>query len=399
MKIQEVSKEEYDDFLNKIQNHSFLQSSAMSEVLTGRGVHTKLLGLVHEGEILAVGLALYRKILFGQRMDLMVGASSLEIDNEFLFYKHLKDFVDNSNVLKLVIKSDHTYRDFDGEGSPITSADDDFANKMEELGYLKNDGSILPNDGFPDWQYIKDLKKFLPENYEELLKSFNQNAQRKIKKANELSINVRAIDLDEMSEFKSVTLETAQRQGFSDKSIEYYTDFYKSFADKCEFLTAEIDFNKSIKRLEDMLNILDKNSKKNKQRINSLNGDLDRLKEFKNKSGKDVLTLANMVLIYQKNEVVYFLGGSLSDYQKLPGAFILQYEAMKRTMMRGIERYNFFGIEGDFDGSDGVLRFKQNFNGHIIKKTGAFLYFPNPKKYKMTENLKSLKNKIISFIK
>ena len=30
--------------------------------------------------------------------------------------------------------------------------------------------------------------------------------------------------------------------------------------------------------------------------------------------------------------------------------------------------YNFLGITGVFDGSDGVLRFKQNFNGYIVRK-------------------------------
>ena len=39
-------------------------------------------------------------------------------------------------------------------------------------------------------------------------------------------------------------------------------------------------------------------------------------------------------------------------------------------------------FKGVFDGSDGVLRFKQNFNGYIVRKMGTFRYYPNPLKYK-----------------
>ncbi|MGC4441566.1 peptidoglycan bridge formation glycyltransferase FemA/FemB family protein, partial [Streptococcus suis] len=47
-------------------------------------------------------------------------------------------------------------------------------------------------------------------------------------------------------------------------------------------------------------------------------------------------------------------------------------------------------IQGIFDGSDGVLRFKQNFNGYIVRKMGTFRYYPKPMKYKMIKGFKRL---------
>ncbi|HHR8875828.1 TPA: peptidoglycan bridge formation glycyltransferase FemA/FemB family protein, partial [Streptococcus agalactiae] len=47
-------------------------------------------------------------------------------------------------------------------------------------------------------------------------------------------------------------------------------------------------------------------------------------------------------------------------------------------------------IQGNFDGSDGVLRFKQNFNGYIVRKMGTFRYYPNPLKYKSIQLLKKI---------
>ena len=63
---------------------------------------------------------------------------------------------------------------------------------------------------------------------------------------------------------------------------------------------------------------------------------------------------------------------------------------MLETIKRGIPRYNFLGIQGIFDGSDGVLRFKQNFNGYIVRKMGTFRYYPHPLKYKMISLIKKL---------
>ena len=63
---------------------------------------------------------------------------------------------------------------------------------------------------------------------------------------------------------------------------------------------------------------------------------------------------------------------------------------MLETIKRGIPRYNFLGIQGIFDGSDGVLRFKQNFNGYIVRKMGTFRYYPNPLKYKLISLIKKL---------
>lgn len=118
------------------------------------------------------------------------------------------------------------------------------------------------------------------------------------------------------------------------------------------------------------------------------------LEDLKKETKSNVIQLANMLIVYLDKQAIYFLGGSSTKYQKIPGAFMIQLEAMKRTLKRDIPLYNFFGVEGNFDGNDGVLRFKRNFNGYIIQKVGAFIYYPNPTKYKIIEFLKNVKNKM-----
>lgn len=392
MEIKEISRKEYDNFLEKIDSYSFLQTSKMNEVFKSANRDTRLFALVDNKEVLAVGLAFLRNIFGGKRIDFMVGANALDEKYEYIFYDKLKDYVKKLDCLKLVIKLDYTYCKYDQDGNLISEKNDYFLNKMKEVGYMANDGSISTYDGLPDYQFVKDLNEFSLDD-DSLLKSLNNNAQRKIKKATELGITVRSIGEDELGDFKSLTFDAAKRQGFNDKSLEYYKTFYDEFDKDCDFLVSEINLDESISNLEKLLSSITESSK-NKQRRQSLKNEIDSLIELRNESKSSILSLANMILIYSKDQAIYFLGGSSTKYQKLPGAFILQYQAMRKVMEKNIPIYNFFGVDGLFDGSDGVLRFKQNFNGYILRKTGAFIYYPNPAKYKSLEIIKKIKRKL-----
>uniref|UniRef100_UPI003CCFE71E peptidoglycan bridge formation glycyltransferase FemA/FemB family protein n=1 Tax=Streptococcus uberis TaxID=1349 RepID=UPI003CCFE71E len=103
------------------------------------------------------------------------------------------------------------------------------------------------------------------------------------------------------------------------------------------------------------------------------------------------IALSCMLLIYSPTETTYLFGGSITQFQKYSGQFLIQYEAMKRSIQKRIYRYNFLGIEGNFNGRDGVLRFKQNFNGFIERKYGIFRYHPRPIKYFFINLLKKIK--------
>ncbi|CCQ82004.1 peptidoglycan bridge formation glycyltransferase FemA/FemB family protein, partial [Streptococcus agalactiae] len=78
------------------------------------------------------------------------------------------------------------------------------------------------------------------------------------------------------------------------------------------------------------------------------------------------------------------------EFNKFYAPAVLQEYVMQEALKRQSTFYNFLGIQGNFDGSDGVLRFKQNFNGYIVRKMGTFRYYPNPLKYKSIQLLKKI---------
>lgn len=394
MKIIEINKEEFNKFTKYNESeHSFLQTIHMFEVFQkNNNSESKLLALVNDSkEVLAVCVALIKKVFGGKRMDIH-GGVRLSQDKYFEdFFNAIKVYSKENNIIQLVVKLNDTVQSYDLNGEPTTDRNVEIYKKMESLGFIYENEKIGKLYGMPDWHYLKDLTGFLKNDEDsKLLKSFNQNSKRKIKKAIELGIVIRECKIDELKAFKDVTNETAQRQGFNDKSLEYYEGFYKEFGKQKEFLIAELNLDDTIVRLENEINTLMEHQKKNSDRINSLTKQLEEIKEIRSKVDTSILMLANAIMVYTPYEGIYFIGGSKTEYQSLSGAFLLQYEAMKHTLDRDLKLYNFFGIEGVFDGSDGVLRFKQNFNGFINEKVGAFVYYPNPTKTKIINGIKKI---------
>ena len=155
----------------------------------------------------------------------MTGAISTNPENEYIFYKKLKDYAKQTNCLKLVVKPEKNYCNLDQEGNVISPIDSTCLDTMQGMGYIVNDGSIGSFEGSPDYHFVKDLSGFFPLREDELLKSFNYNAQRKIKKGRDMNLRVRAITKDELEEFNRLTVETSRRQNFSDLTFEYYQHF------------------------------------------------------------------------------------------------------------------------------------------------------------------------------
>ena len=113
-------------------------------------------------------------------------------------------------------------------------------------------------------------------------------------------------------------------------------------------------------------------------------------KAFIAKYGTQHVTLAGSLFVYTKQEAVYLFSGSYPEFNKFYAPALLQEYVMLQAIKRGITNYNLLGITGNFDGSDGVLRFKQNYNGYITRKMGTFRYYPRPLRYKAIQQVKRL---------
>ena len=382
-----ISREEFYQHSLTTSNHSFLQSIEMADLLQKRGATIQYIGWEEQGT-LAISAILYSLPMTGG-LHYEINSGPIVTDARYLpdFYKALQDYVKENGGIEFILKPYDHYQVFDSNGNPTEEEQKQLLHSLLDLGYQFDGLQVGYPGGEPVWHYLKDLTDY---DAKSLLKSFNKNCSRNITTALNYDISIRNISRDEIPQFKQIIEETGKRQGFEDKSLDYYYDLYDTFKENAEFLIAEINRANALAYLDQKISLLNPSSKQYEQQLQKLEKQKTIVRETLADETAETVPLACALIIYNPSEVTYLFGGSYTKYQKFSAAFLIQYHAMKRALEKGITLYNFLGIQGIFDGSDGVLRFKQNFNGYIIRKMGTFRYYPNPLKFKTLSLIKRI---------
>ena len=387
MTLTTISKEEFTSFANTVSHRSFIQSVEMADLLEKRGNTVQFIAWKQNDQVQVAAILYSLSMTGGLHMEINSGPLYQEEAMLEPFYVALKDYAKENGAIELVIKPYDTYQTFDSDGNPISEEQRHFLDTLKNLGYQHDGFQTGYPGGEPVWHYLKTIKG---DDSKSLLKSFNKNCSRNITTALNYDISIRNITREEIPQFKQIIEETGKRQGFEDKSLSYYYDLYDSFGPNAEFVVAEINSTAALAHLDQKISLLNPSAKQYEQQLQKLEKQKNIVRETLAGKESETVPLACALIIYTPSEVTYLFGGSYTKYQKFSAAFLIQYHAMKRALEKGITLYNFLGIQGIFDGSDGVLRFKQNFNGYIVRKMGTFRYYPHPLKYKMISLIKKL---------
>jgi len=352
-------------------------------------------------------LSKWRVMTGGLHMEINSGPASTDTAYLAEFYRELQAYAKENGALELIVKPYDTYQTFDSHGEPNDDEKPELITCLTELGYHFDGLQTGYPGGEPDWHYVKDLTGLTPET---LRKSFSKKGRPLANKTNSFGIKVRRLERDELHIFKEITASTSERREYVDKPLDYYEAFYDSFGDKCEFMIATINFQDYLKNLQSShetiaseLAVLNQRIADgvNSAKVNKQKAQLDkqiatfdvRIKEAKElieKHGSEDVVLAGSLFIYTPQEAVYLFSGSYTEFNKFYAPVALQEHVMTESLNRGIHFYTFLGIQGIFDGSDGVLRFKQNFNGYIVRKMGTFRYYPRPMLHKVIAVIKKV---------
>ena len=407
MTLTTISKEEFTSFANTVSHRSFIQSAEMADLLEKRGNTVQFIAWKQENQVQVAAILYSLPMTGGLHMEINSGPLYQEEAMLEPFYAALKNYAKENGAIELVIKPYDTYQTFDSDGNPTSEEQTHFMDTLKNLGY-QHDGLTT---GYPggegDWHYVKDMEGITEKN---LLKSFSKKGKPLVKKAKSFGIELKRLNRDELQLFKDITSSTSDRRDYQDKTLDYYQTFYDSFGDKADFMIATLNFHhyytnlekdqgklaQKIEKLQKDLEV-NPNSEKKQNQLREFSSQFDTFevrkkdaKEYIEKYGDQDVNLASSLFVYMPQESTYLFSGSYTEFNKFYAPAVLQEYMMLETIKRGITRYNFLGIQGIFDGSDGVLRFKQNFNGYIVRKMGTFRYYPRPLKYKMISLIKKL---------
>lgn len=410
----ELNREEFKELYEKSTDTSFMQAPNMSKVLTERGWEQHYLGVKRDQELMLGALLVSKPMVGGQHYELQFGPIHEVLDEcaETFFYYQLKKYVQDNRGLELLIIPNVDYQTFSNKGVRLSEANNHFLKKMENIGYTHMPFERGYNQrGESIWHYVKDLSKI--NSSENLFKSYSKEGKYSVKKTGEFGIKVRKMDYDELGEFTKLVITTAEKRGYKAHDLTYHEAIYKYFGEKANFLVAEMNFQNYQNTLQIQLEELNEickqlneeiaegdSAKKKKQRnsvqkrIEPLEKRLHRTKEYVKKYGDKDVKLAAALFIYGSSEIVYLSSGSYDEFKSFYAPFALQHHIMQEAVIKSISSYNFFGIQGVFDGSDGVMRFKENFSGYVVEKIGYFYYYPHPVKYHCLHMMKGLINKL-----
>lgn len=407
MTLTTISKEEFTSFANTVSHRSFIQSAEMADLLEKRGNTVQFIAWKQENQVQVAAILYSLPMTGGLHMEINSGPLYQKEDMLEPFYAALKDYAKENGAIELVIKPYDTYQTFDSDGNPTSEEQTHFMDTLKKLGY-QHDGLTT---GYPggegDWHYVKDMEGITEKN---LLKSFSKKGKPLVKKAKSFGIELKRLNRDELQLFKDITSSTSDRRDYQDKTLDYYQTFYDSFGDNADFMIATLNFHhyytnlekdqgklaQKIEKLQKDLEV-NPNSEKKQNQLREFSSQFDTFevrkrdaKEYIEKYGDQDVILAGSLFVYMPQESTYLFSGSYTEFNKFYAPAVLQEYMMLETIKRGIPRYNFLAIQGIFDGSDGVLRFKQNFNGYIVRKMGTFRYYPSPLKYKLISLVKKL---------
>ena len=372
MKFVILTEEEFKKFTDNAVGQSFFQTLNMYHRYQNNGWEAYLLGVKEKDNVIGAALTVSSYSKFNYKIFNIYKGYLIDYSNRKLikfFTENIKSFLKTKKGIILYIDPNIISVSRDNE---FNVTDD--VNNLAVKDYLISLGyKYIGEYEQVKWTYVLDLEN---KTSEEIFKNFKSNHRNLINRAiNKYNVEIRKIDYEHLSDFRTITSYSANKQGFKDKSLKYYQDMYKYFNNDVVYLGAYINpsiilsnLNKELSLLKEKLNKTNNSNRKHSYEIDINNLEKE-IKGIEDLPKEDILIAASMFMLYG-SEIVYLFSGSIDEYQKFGGSYLMQWHIINYALEHGYKRYNFYGIKNDKN--DGVYKFKHGFNGHVEELLGTF---------------------------
>jgi lipid II:glycine glycyltransferase (peptidoglycan interpeptide bridge formation enzyme) len=189
---------------------------------------------------------------------------------------------------------------------------------------------------------------------EELMARMRKATRYEIRKAIKENIKISASkDEKEIKRFYDLQIETSKRQKFVPFSYKFLHEQFRIFAKNGNALLYKAEFENKL--------------------------------------------LAQAFVIFYGKEAVYHYGASTDEGRKRPGAYLIQWEAIKEAKKRKMTRYNFWGVAPENEVNhrfSGLSLFKRGFGGEDFEYLHAQDLVINYPRYLITYLIEQFRKKI-----
>lgn len=421
MKFTELTELEYQSYIDQGEESAFFQMLENKKNRELDDQEVRLLGVKDDaGEVVAACLFTLKPTGLGKYFYYSNRGPVLDYHNHELvrfYFKELTEYLKKNKCSYVKVDPNWIYKKYDKDVNEKTDypAQNALIQILEDAGYAHQGFTRgYSKTSQARWMSVLDVSPFPDEKA--LVKSFDSQRKRNIKKAQKFGVKIRFLDVDELDIFMRLYLDTSERQGFftHPDPLKYFTHFKMTYGDKVlvplAYLELDTYINSLSKELKDInarYSQMDQKENKNDKTINKMKelekqiskheADIVEAETIQEKEG-NILNLASGIYFETPYELVYNSGASTTEYPQFVGPYMMHLEMMKYCMENDIARYNFYGVSGDFseDGEDyGVYRFKRGFNAEIEELVGDFVKVIAPVPY----NVYKLKAKINQMVK
>lgn len=431
MKLKKLTKKEFKTFADKNPEITFHQTEEWANLKKVNNWDAHYIGLEDDNKKIIAGALLLSKTLpiIKKKMFYSPRGFLIDYNNKELlkkFTEEIKKYAKKENAIFIKIDPFVEYQEHDNNGDIVKNGynNKDAVENLKSLGYKFFGFNLMQDTLQPRWMHVIETKD---RTLDDVMKDMESKTRQILRKNEKCGITTREITRDELPIFKDIMKHTSDRREFVDRPLSYYEAMWDALHDSgiLKILIAEIDFNKYEKNtleekeeieknLKDRIykkekNILKMNEKKynssNKQdeeAIKRLEKQLEKIKELKDEYGDKEILGGILFLIYG-NEVLSLHGGSHAKLMQFQSAYTIHFEGVKMAVEGNYNRYNFYGITGDFRKENplyGLYLFKKSFGGHVVELIGEydlvvskFWYTVYNLAFKIYHKLKNIKNK------
>ena len=427
MKLVELKEEEFDKFAWEHPQGSFHQMSNWGILKKKNGWVSHYVGLKDNNKLVAASLILSKKTPIKKDMYYAPRGFLIDYKNYDLlkeFTEKIKEYAKERGAIFIKIDPYISYqeRDINGDIVPDGENNKDAFDNLKKLGYKHFGFNVMQDTLQPRWIFVTETKDKTLDN---IVKNMETSTKRIIHKNEKLGVYTREIGYDEIPKFKEIMEHTGERREFLDRPLSYYQEMFTAMKDKIKIVLAELDVKKLINEVESEIAVLQKdyddrkyqydnkicnmNEAKYTQKQTSIEKDIERLNKdlsHYKELGKDgdIIVLGGALFLLSGKEVLALVGGSFDKYMEFNALYSVLYSGIKYTIDNGYDRFNFYGITGDFSPKNkllGLYTFKKGFGGHVVELIGEFdlvinkpLYRLYKMAFKIYHGVKNLKTKI-----
>lgn len=396
-----IAKEEHDAFVKAHPLCNLLQSSDWAKVKENWG--NKIVGVYENGTLVASAMVLIKYLPLKFTMFYIPRGPIMDYENERLvkyFMQELKKWAKKYNCLFIKMDpgihiSDYKIKEERVENYPIC----DLA-----IANMKKAGAIF--QGFTTYIEESIQPRFQANVYksETFMEDLPRHTRRLIKDALKRDVKIVKADISRVQEFADVVALTEKRKNVALRNQEYFVQLMDIYKEDAYLFLAEVNIGETLTRLyaqhkenEAEIAKLGTSSPKKARRLNDIKNALEKdIKEFEafdmKEEGNRVIAGILSIKFGDTMEMLY--AGMDDRFKK----FMPQYHLYTQNMLYGFEHgcnfANMGGVEGDL--SDGLTKFKSNFDPYINEFIGEFDLPVNGVFYGMSQMAYKLRKKTLN---